>query len=184
MDVKINPEDSVNITHISSFYDNVARTLGFDKDAVRYDCTKIDVSRNIQNNIFSAWEKMGASDLEIGMVWCNSGPKTDDKLAEDTVRLFHGFFVNENEDPLPFDAVPQKPRATERAYIEGENTRVLKDQLKELGCKWDRDKQQWYHTDPEKANEAQKLVNGASTPERGAADNSVNRAVKEASRDR
>ena len=35
-----------------------------------------------------------------------------------------------------------------------------------------------------KAKEAQKLVNGADEPERGAAGDSVNRAVKEASHDR
>ena len=165
--VKIKPEDSMNITSIVSFYDNVAETLGLDKDSVHYDCTKIDVSKNIQENIFNGWEKMGAPDLEIGMAWCNSGPKTDDKLPPDTIRIEHGFFTNEHGEPLPFNDLIKSntKQQTHRHYIDGENTRAVKDLLKELGCKWDRDKQQWYHTDPVKAKEAQRLVDG-KTPEK------------------
>ena len=209
MNVKINPEDSVNVTNLVSFYDNVAKTLGIDIDAVRYDCTKIDVSRNIQNNIFGVWEKMGASNLEIGMTWCNSGPKTYDELPDDTIRISHGFLLNENDEPLPFEDffdkssiapkhhIPNVPYALNEAqklvdgkaveqkqenqsaagkyYIEGE-TRVVKDRLKALGCKWDRDRQQWYHTDPAKAKEAQKLVNDASGPT-GVGTNELNRGT-------
>jgi len=105
----------------------------------------------------------------------------------------------ENAPKAIIDKAPEqkqeKQRASERHYIEGENTRAVKDQLKELGCKWDRDRQQWYHTDPAKAKEAQKLVDAASgptgigegvagreTPGRGGDGNTVNRVVKEVGR--
>jgi len=102
MEVNINPEDSTNVTNIVSFYDNVAQTLGFDKDKVLYDCTKIDVSKNIQDNIYEVWEKMGAPDAEIAITWLNSGPKADDKLPDDTIRISHGFFRDHNNEPVPF----------------------------------------------------------------------------------
>ena len=44
-------------------------------------------------------------------------------------------------------------------FITG-NTFDVKDQLKELGCKWDAESNQWYHTSRKGAAEAQKLVPG------------------------
>ena len=35
------------------FYDEVATQLGYDKDKVEYDCTKICVAENIQDNFFA-----------------------------------------------------------------------------------------------------------------------------------
>ena len=159
MDVRIKPEDSMNVTSLVSFYDNVAETMGLDKDAVRYDCTKIDVARNIQDSIFKSWEKLGASDFDIGMTWCNSGPKTDDKLPRDTIRIDHGFLRNENGEPLPFDDLIKSntERQKQRHYIEGIGFAV-RVELKEIGCRFDPDKKQWYHADPEKASEAQRLI--------------------------
>ena len=37
----------------------------------------------------------------------------------------------------------------------------LNKQMRELGCKWDPDAKSWYHTDPIKAKEAERLVNEA-----------------------
>src|SRR4029453_8246210 len=42
-------------------------------------------------------------------------------------------------------------------FITG-NTFSVKDQLKELGCKWDGDAGLWYHSDPKIAAKAQDLV--------------------------
>jgi len=160
MNVSIKPEDSVNITDIVSFYDNVAETMGLNKDAVRFDCTKIDVSRNIQENIFSVWEKMGASRLEIGMMWCNSGPKTDDTLPQDTISITHGFFRNENDEPIPLMEITAKAQAhivDGRHYIPNVPFELNKKMLA-LGCQWDPDAKCWYHTDPIKAQEAERMV--------------------------
>jgi len=150
MNVQLEPEDSINVTDIVSFYDNIAKTLGLDKDAVRYDCTKIDVSRNIQKNIFNAWERMGASDIEIGMTWCNSGPKTDDNLPRGTIRITHGFVMNENNEPLSFDDFSELDIVTEKQYIPDMPTFGTKE-LNDLGFGYDKD--EWYRTDTDNANE-------------------------------
>ena len=164
--VKIKPEDSMNITSIVSFYDNVSETLGLDKDSVHYDCTKIDVSKNIQENIFNGWEKLGAPDLEIGMTWCNSGPKTDDKLPQDIIRIDHGFFRDENNEPLPlydlFKSNTKQPviAGDGKHYIPNVPLNMFKV-MKELGCQWDADAKCWYHDDPKIAKEAERLVREA-----------------------
>ena len=154
MNVRIKPEDSMNIVSIVKFYDNVAETLGLDKDTLRYDCTKIDVARNIQENIFSGWEKLGAGNLEIGMTWCNSGPKTEDKLPQDTISIGHGFFRNENNEPLFFNDLFQQKQ---RHYIEGSGF-PARDELKELGCQWDAERKQWYALSAEIAAKAQSII--------------------------
>ena len=95
------------------------------------------------------------------------------------------------------DNAPEKERKKEieKHYLTGE-TLAIKDQLKEMGCKWDGDKKQWYHTDPEKAKEAQRLIDNqggyeqkinspkpgdpANSPKHGG--DSVSRIVKEIDR--
>ena len=162
MNVSIKPEDSVNITSIVSFYDNVAETMGLNKDAVRFDCTKIDVSRNIQENIFSVWEKMGASNFEIGMTWCNSGPKTDDTLPQDTISITHGFFRNENDEPLSLMEITAKAQAlidnSGRHYIPNVPFK-LNETVREMGGQWDAEEKCWYHSDPAKTKEIERLAN-------------------------
>ena len=61
------------------------------------------------------------------------------------------------------DNAPEKERkkAIEKHYLTGE-TLALKDQLKEMGCKWDAVKKQWYHTDPAVARKAQALIDSNS----------------------
>ena len=61
------------------------------------------------------------------------------------------------------DNAPQRERRAkeqERHYLTGE-TMQLKDQLKEMGCRWGGEKKQWYHTDPAKAKEAQALIDNS-----------------------
>src|SRR5205809_7091365 len=48
-------------------------------------------------------------------------------------------------------------REEKKHFITG-NTFAVKDQLKELGCKWDPEAGQWYHSDRKIAAKAQKLV--------------------------
>jgi len=52
---------------------------------------------------------------------------------------------------------PARKHTPERHYLTGE-TLEIKDQLKEMGCRWDADRKQWYHTDPAIAKEAQTLI--------------------------
>ena len=46
----------------------------------------------------------------------------------------------------------------EKKYFISGNTFEVKDQLKELGCRWDAEAGQWYHTNRKVAAQAQKLV--------------------------
>src|SRR6266516_3155712 len=46
----------------------------------------------------------------------------------------------------------------EKKYFISGNTFEVKDHLKELGCKWDAEAGQWYHTSRKVAAQAQKLV--------------------------
>jgi len=127
---------------------------------------------------------------ELGCKWDPDKQQwyhTDLAKAKEAQRLVDGKTQKQEKQPT-----------ADKHYIEGENTRTVKDQLKELGCKWDRDKQQWYHTDPAKAKEAQRLVDNASGPTgvdegrpghrtgvagRNVDGNSVNRVVEKVSRD-
>jgi hypothetical protein len=50
------------------------------------------------------------------------------------------------------------PQAEDKHYVQGAPFE-LKQQLKDLGCQWDPEWKQWYHTDHETAVKAQDLVN-------------------------
>src|SRR5205809_5583379 len=56
----------------------------------------------------------------------------------------------------------------EKKYFITGNTFEVKDQLKELGCKWDAEAGQWYHTSRKVSAQAQKLAgisHGGSQPD-------------------
>ncbi|MDR1132108.1 MAG: hypothetical protein LBL15_06800 [Oscillospiraceae bacterium] len=96
--VQIAPEDSKG-AGIVAFYDNVAAALGLDTSRLRYDCTKIYVSRNIQTNIFEVLDAQSSDPCYTGTMWCLRGPKTEDTLPDDTAELLDGFFLRD-ETPL------------------------------------------------------------------------------------
>ena len=62
-----------------------------------YDCTKINVARNIQNGFFQYYRETiphkYESDLRmsVSMILLNYGPKTNDALADYEVEVFNGF---------------------------------------------------------------------------------------------
>ena len=82
------------------FYDKVATQLGYDKDKVEYDCTKICVAQNIQDNFFAYYREenpqLSESDLNVnvGMMLVCSGPKVDKNLKDNEVEIFDGFIIN------------------------------------------------------------------------------------------
>lgn len=82
------------------FYDEVATQLGYDKDKVEYDCTKICVAANIQDNFFAHYREenpeLSESDLNtgVGMMLVCSGPKVDKNLKDNEVEVFVGFIIN------------------------------------------------------------------------------------------
>ena len=60
------------------------------------------------------------------------------------------------ESQAVLDNAPQKEKRGKH-YLTGE-TLEIKDQLKAMGCKWDGEKKQWYHADPDMAIDAQDLI--------------------------
>lgn len=91
----INPEDSMDVD-IMQFYDRLAEIWGLDPANTGYDCTKIEVSRNIQSNIF---EMLNPS--TCGTLWALRGPKTEHSFLDNTVELTEGFFIV-NDEPVAF----------------------------------------------------------------------------------
>jgi len=62
-----------------------------------YDCTKINVARNIQSGFFKHYKETiphkYESDLRmsVSMILLNYGPKVDNNLADNEVEVFSGF---------------------------------------------------------------------------------------------
>ena len=87
MDIrKINLSQAACYCGIQAFYDLIAKQLGYDPEKVVYDCTKIDVSKSVQDQIFAFYKNDGASLEAISQAWVCYGPKTsltyDDCVAE------------------------------------------------------------------------------------------------------
>lgn len=88
---------------ITDLYDFVATTLGYDKEKVCYDCRRIEISNDIADLIEEKYRQMGQekglseSDIKLsfGMVWCFSGPHTDEKLDNGTIVVYEGFIREE-----------------------------------------------------------------------------------------
>lgn len=63
---------------ISDFYDLIATKLGYNSEKVRYDCTKISVSKPVQDQIFEFYRTSEHMTTEsIGQLWLQYGPKAN-----------------------------------------------------------------------------------------------------------
>lgn len=80
---------------ITELYDAIASTLGYKNKL--YDCTKINVARNIHDGFLKYYRETiphtNESDLRmsVSMLLLNYGPKVDESLADDEVEIFNGF---------------------------------------------------------------------------------------------
>ena len=90
---------------IVELYDAVAREMGYaDTSEINYDCTKINVSEEIQDDIIAYYHKaaretdptLSESDIRIGtaMALLQAGPKLDVTLKANEVEVFEGFIVS------------------------------------------------------------------------------------------
>lgn len=77
-------------------YEYVADVLGFDTKLpeIRYDCRKINVSKNIQD---SWYENYSGDSTGLSMSICCSGPKVDNTLPSNQIEVFDGFVAYEKE---------------------------------------------------------------------------------------
>lgn len=87
---------------LSDFYDTVAKGFGhFNTSKLHYDCTKINISENIQDKFYEYYAQqaretdptLSDNDIRTGitMLLVNSGPKVDKTLKANEVEIFDGF---------------------------------------------------------------------------------------------
>ena len=82
---------------IPVLYDRIAIALGLSTDKAHYDCTKIEVSQQIQDEVFSYYKKENIDPATIGMWWVCYGPKTNDSLQATQVLVQEGWYKHEGE---------------------------------------------------------------------------------------
>lgn len=90
---------------LTEFYDMVATEMGCtDTSELKYDCRKINVAENIQNNFYAYYTKYARetqpeltdNDIQTGITitLLMSGPKVDIYLRDNEVEIFDGFIEN------------------------------------------------------------------------------------------
>ncbi len=67
---------------IQDFYNLIAKQLGYDPKTVTYDCTKIDVSKPVQDQILAFYMDSGHSQEAFAQAWVCYGPKTTLQYSE------------------------------------------------------------------------------------------------------
>lgn len=84
---------------LPDFYDAVAREMGYNAtDNLHYDCTKVNVSREMQDSFYDYYTALARENLpereirtNITMLLLMSGPKVDDSFKGNEVEVFDGF---------------------------------------------------------------------------------------------
>lgn len=82
---------------IVELYDTVAALMEKEAKDLNYDCTKINVAKNIQDGFFVHYKESnphaseGDFNMQMGMLLLNYGPKVDETLVDDEVEVFEGF---------------------------------------------------------------------------------------------
>ena len=90
---------------IVDLYNAAARQMGHKSTRdLRYDCTKINVAENIQDDFYNYYydvakardESMPESEIRVGvtMLLAMSGPKVDKELKANEIEVFDGFIVS------------------------------------------------------------------------------------------
>lgn len=79
---------------LTPFYETVALVAGYEvKQEDMFDCTKVNVAANVQENIIAAYQVKDAS-LErssVISVLLVAGPKVNAGLPNNTVEIFDGY---------------------------------------------------------------------------------------------
>ncbi|MDE7432835.1 MAG: hypothetical protein K2N34_13095 [Lachnospiraceae bacterium] len=79
---------------LTPFYETVASVAGYEvKQEDMFDCTKVNVAANVQENIIAAYQGKDTS-LEKSSVislLLMAGPKVDVRLPDNTVEIFDGY---------------------------------------------------------------------------------------------
>lgn len=86
MIIKRCPDGIVDLYYI------IAEQLGYDKEKCSYDCTKIDVSESIMDDIRNTY----TDEALFSMRWVTYGPKANKNLKGREVDVQDGFIVEED----------------------------------------------------------------------------------------
>ena len=87
------------------FYDAVAKGTGrFNTSKLQYDCTKINIANNIQDDFYKYYTtlaretnpELSENDIRasITILLAISGPKVDKTLKANEVEIFDGFIID------------------------------------------------------------------------------------------
>lgn len=87
---------------ITELYDTVATLLGNDSTTCRYDCRKIEIAKNLQQNIYNHYLDSNPQkpkyevELSVTMMLACLGPRVNYNLKDNQVYVEQGFIVKEN----------------------------------------------------------------------------------------
>ena len=94
------PEGNYSLTEL---YDLVAKEMGYNSADCKYDCRKVNIAANIQDNLYAYYDKLVRetdptatdNDIRVGttMLLVMCGPKVDADLKANEVEVFNGFIV-------------------------------------------------------------------------------------------
>lgn len=82
-------------------YDRIATEMGLDSDTCRYDCRKVEIAKNLQDNIYQYYVEQNPDkpkceiEFSVTMLLAVSGPKVNKQLSDNQVEIYDGFIVKE-----------------------------------------------------------------------------------------
>ena len=90
---------------ITEFFNAVAREMGYeDTSELKYDCTKIEISRNIQDKFFECYATMSRETnskllkheitADINLLLSQFGPKVNPNFKRNEIKVFDGFIID------------------------------------------------------------------------------------------
>ena len=89
---------------LPAFYAHVAQEFGYHISGdTKFDCTRLLVSKNIQEQIFAHYYALGYDKTDVSGTWLLLGPKVDKTLLPNQVGVLPWFFIEEpkaSEEPL------------------------------------------------------------------------------------
>ena len=81
---------------IKRLYDTIAQVIGYEKtDDEAYDCNKVYVARNIQDNVMAYYDnERDLPEYDRAVLWACYGPKATGELEDDEVAIHDGFIAS------------------------------------------------------------------------------------------
>ena len=92
----ISDYDVSKVDSITGMYEDISvEILGIVDGVSKYNPRYIYVAENIYNQFARKYAEHGADKVEFAMAWLNIGPKVDESLKDNQIRIEKGFIGNE-----------------------------------------------------------------------------------------